>query len=89
MRFATAARCREAVDSLSGLDDPRAWQIREACLHVWPSTVVKSLGPLVGTPRGWELLLLALGAHADSISLLKHAALVALSGRRIQSVLAA
>jgi dTMP kinase len=89
MREAMAPRCREALDSLLGLDHPIAWRIRESCLDVWPSTVVKSLGALVGAPRGHELLRRALGRHPESISLLKQAAAVALGGTAGADVMAA
>ena len=47
LRVATALRCREALDSMVGLDHPTAWEIRETCLELWPPSVVKSLGVLV------------------------------------------
>lgn len=89
MRAAMAPYCREALDSLMGLDDPCAWDIREACLDLWPSTVVKSLGPLVASPRGQEMLLEALSRHAGTLSLLKHAAHLVITGRIARRVLAA
>jgi dTMP kinase len=89
MRQAAAPRCREVLDSMIGLDDELAWDIREACLDLWPSTVIKSLGPLVSGPRGADLLARALARHADSISLLKYAAAFAASGRLLSSVMAA
>jgi dTMP kinase len=89
MRQATAHRCREALDSMIGLDHPIAWEIRAACLDVWPANVIKSLGPLVGHPRGCDLLLRALARHPDNISLLKQAATVATGGHLHPNVLAA
>jgi dTMP kinase len=89
MRQATAHRCREALDSMIGLDHPIAWEIRAACLDVWPATAIKSLGPLVGDPRGCDLLLRALARHPDNISLLKQAATVATGGHLHPNVLAA
>jgi hypothetical protein len=38
---------REIIDSLRGLDEPAAWQLRERALPLWPSTVIHSLE---GTP---------------------------------------
>ena len=55
LRTGTALRCREALDSMIGLDHAAAWEIREACLELWPPTVVKSLGVLVSGARGHEL----------------------------------
>jgi dTMP kinase len=74
MRLAMADRCREVLDSIVGMDHPTAWDIREACLDIWPSTVVKSLGPLAGGERGSDLVAQALERFPDSISLLKQAA---------------
>jgi dTMP kinase len=89
MRQATAHRCREALDSMIGLDHPIAWEMRAACLDVWPATAIKSLGPLVGDPRGCDLLSRALARHPDNISLLKQAATVATGGQLHPNVLAA
>jgi dTMP kinase len=77
MREAAAADCKEAIDSISWLDDAEAWELREAYADVWPSTVVKTLGPLAETPRGRALIERQLGAYASNLSLLKHAATVA------------
>jgi dTMP kinase len=74
--------CKEAIDSLQDLDDEQAWQLREDARDLWPSTVVKSLGPLADSPRGRALLLRQLEAHPDNISLLKHASAVALGVHR-------
>jgi len=89
MRQATAHGCREALDSMIGLDHPIAWEMRASCLDTWPSTAIKSLGPLIGDPRGCELLSRALARHPDNISLLKQAATVATGGPLLSNVLAA
>jgi dTMP kinase len=78
LREASAPRCKEAFDSMIGLGGERAFALREAHAEVWPSTVVKSLGPLAVAPRGRELVLRLLGRHGDDPSLLKHAAAIAL-----------
>jgi dTMP kinase len=83
MRQAMAPRCREALDSMLGSDHPIAWEIREACLDLWVSSTVKSLGGLVDEPRGQALLARALERHADNLSLLKQAS-AAVLGRRQQ-----
>ena len=45
---------------------------------MWPSTVVKTLGPLADTARGKALVQRQLTRHPDNVSLLKHAAAIAL-----------
>jgi dTMP kinase len=77
LRDRLASTCKETIDSLTALDGPAAWALRERCADLWPSTVVKSLGPLASTPRGRALVQRQLGAHADNISLCKHAAAIA------------
>jgi dTMP kinase len=77
MRERLALTCKEAVDSLQGLDDARAWALRERCADVWASTVVKSLGPLAAAARGRALVERQLHRHGGNISLLKHAAAIA------------
>jgi dTMP kinase len=78
MRRQTVREIKEAVDSIAELDDSEAWQLREDFADVWPSTVVKSLGILADGERGSRLLGRQLGRHPENISLLKHAASVAL-----------
>jgi dTMP kinase len=78
LREGAAARVKEAVDSMVGLASERAWALRERCADLWPSTVVKSLGPLAATPRGAALVIRQLERHPGNLSLLKHAAAVAL-----------
>ena len=89
LRTGTAMRCREALDSMIGLDHDTAWEIREACLEIWPPSVVKSLGVLVNGARGRELLDRALAGFAGQISLLKQAAIIATGANLTLSVMAA
>jgi dTMP kinase len=77
MREAMATVCKEAVDCMQDLDGPRAWAIRERCADVWPSTVVKSLGPLADAPQGRDFVARQLRGYPDNISLLKHATAIA------------
>ena len=77
MRDKLAPVCKEAIDSLQGLDGPCAWALRERCADLWASTVLKSLGPLASTPRGQALTERQLRRHAGNISLVKHAAAIA------------
>ncbi|HEX3901256.1 MAG TPA: dTMP kinase [Polyangia bacterium] len=89
LRTGTALRCREALDSMIGLDQEAAWEIREACLEIWPPSVVKSLGVLVSGARGHDLVERALAGFADQISLLKQAAIIATGANLMRSVMAA
>jgi dTMP kinase len=85
MRAAVVADCKEALDSIVALDGPRAWSLRETYADVWPSTAVKSLGPLADGTRGRTLIARQLAAHPDSLSLLKHVSAVALGVHRLKS----
>jgi hypothetical protein len=78
MRRSAVREIKEAIDSITGLDAAEAWQLREDYADLWPSTVVKSLGPLADGERGQRLLTRQLLRHGENISLLKHAAAVAL-----------
>ncbi len=89
LRVATALRCREALDSMIGLDHPTAWEIRESCLEIWPPSVVKSLGVLVSGARGHTLVEQALAEFPDQISLLKQAAIIATGANLTRAVMAA
>jgi dTMP kinase len=86
LRERFCATCKEAIDSLQALDGPGAWTLRERCADVWPSTVVKSLGPLASTPRGQALVERQLRRHAGNISLLKHAAAIAVGANMASDV---
>ena len=63
---------KEVLDSMNGLDGADAWALREELCDRWPSTAVKSLGPLYAGDRGRALADRALAARPDDISLLKH-----------------
>jgi hypothetical protein len=84
MRRELAPDCKEAIDSISRLDDEEAWGLRDTCKDVWPSTVIKSLGPLADSPRGSELLHRQLQRHSDNLSLLQHAAAIFLGAHRLE-----
>jgi dTMP kinase len=85
LRASVAADCKEALDSIVALDGPRAWSLRQTYADVWPSTVVKSLGPLADSARGQALLARQLAVHPNSLSLLKHASAVALGVHRLRA----
>lgn len=73
LRAALAPHCREAFQSMVGLDGDEAWALRTAHADAWPSTVCKSLGALGHTPRGGRLLTEILRSH-HGVSLLRNAA---------------
>jgi dTMP kinase len=72
MRREHAVRVKEALDSMIGLDHPVAWELREQCADIWPSTVFKSLGAIAGSARGRQLGERLLQQYPDNVSLLKH-----------------
>lgn len=81
MRRTVARDTKEALDSITGLDDADAWELREAYADLWPSTIVKTLCPLADTERGRTLLTRQLTLHGGNVSLLKHAASIALGNQ--------
>ena len=72
MRRRVGAAVKEALDSMGGMDGAEAWALREELCDRWPSTAVKSLGPLYTGARGRALADRALAARPDDVSLLKH-----------------
>ncbi|MEY4510040.1 MAG: dTMP kinase, partial [Pseudomonadota bacterium] len=82
MRWQVAGQTKEAIDSIADLDDEQAWAMRDAFADVWPSTVVKTLGVLATSERGRALVQRQLAAHPNNVSLLKHAAAIAMAARR-------
>jgi dTMP kinase len=64
---------KEAIDSLDGLDDPRAWQLREACAERWPATVLSSLKGLPLTERAEALITRILSGGPTRLPLLRNA----------------
>ena len=82
MRHEVASDCKEALDGLQGLDVPPAWELRTGSLDIWPSTVVKTLGPLADVARGQELVLRQLDGYPENVSLLKLVSSIALGLHR-------
>jgi dTMP kinase len=82
MRASVAGDCKEAIDSIAWLDDLEAWEMRDTHADTWPSTVVKTLGPLSEGRRGRDLIERQLRNYPGNVSLLKHAAAVALGTHR-------
>jgi dTMP kinase len=64
---------KEAIDSLDGLDDPRAWQLREAYAERWPATVLSSLKGLPLSARAEALIIRILSAGPSRLPLLRNA----------------
>ena len=72
MRRRIGGAVKEVLDSMPGLDGAEAWALRDELCDRWPSTAVKSLGPLYAGSRGRALADRALAGRPDDISLLKH-----------------
>jgi dTMP kinase len=68
-----APQTKEAIDSLDGLDDPRAWQLREAYAERWPATVLSSLKGLPLSARAEALITRILSAAPSRLPLLRNA----------------
>ncbi len=73
LRERGALLTKEAIDSLDGLDDPRAWALRESCAERWPATVLSSLKGLPLTERAEALITRVLSAAPGKIPLLRNA----------------
>jgi len=76
LRDGVGHHCEEVLDTITGLDAPAAWQLREDRVGVWPSSVLKSLGPLAATERGQALIASALASAPRSIAVWRQAILV-------------
>lgn len=79
LRSAHCERVKETIDSIVGMDVEAAWELRDRCADVWPSTVAKSVAPLAGSARARRLVDHLLAGHAANLSLLKHATRIAAS----------
>jgi dTMP kinase len=73
LRERGAPLTKEAIDSLDGLDDPRAWQLREAYAERWPATVLSSLKGLPLSARAEALITRILSAAPNRLPLLRNA----------------
>jgi len=65
-------RAKEVSDSMVGLVGETAWRLRERGADLWPSTVMKSVVPLIADPRAAEMARRLLAAYPSNLSLLKH-----------------
>lgn len=73
LRDAWAERAKETMDSITGMDGEPAWRLRDRCVDLWPSTVMKSIGPLIDGARARALAARLIEAYPSNLSLLKHA----------------
>ncbi len=73
LRERGAPLTKEAIDSLDGMDDPRAWRLRETYAERWPATVLSSLRGLPLTPRAEALLTRVLATGPERLPLLRNA----------------
>jgi dTMP kinase len=73
LRERGAPLTKEAIDSLDGLDDERAWRLREAYAERWPATVLSSLKGLPVTPRAEALVSRILSSSPERLPLLRNA----------------
>ncbi|HSP81822.1 MAG TPA: dTMP kinase, partial [Myxococcaceae bacterium] len=73
LRERGAPLTKEAIDSLDGLDDERAWRLREAYVTRWPATVVSSLEGLPLSERAESLVLRALEVSRGRLPVLRNA----------------
>ncbi len=73
LRERGAVMTKEAIDSLDGLEDPRAWRLREACAERWPATVLSSLKGMALTERAEALITRILSAAPGRLPLLRNA----------------
>ncbi|QRK04794.1 dTMP kinase [Archangium violaceum] len=73
LRERGAPLTKEALDSLDGLDDPRAWRLREAFVTRWPATAVSSLEGLPLCERAEALVLRALTLSSSRLPVLRNA----------------
>ncbi|MBJ6763235.1 dTMP kinase [Myxococcaceae bacterium JPH2] len=81
LRERGATRTKEAIDSLDGLDDPRAWRLRARHARQWTCTVVSSLRGLLLGPEARVLLERALESHPGSLPVLRNAYAVVATAR--------
>jgi dTMP kinase len=75
LRFRVARTCEEVLDSIVGLDAHAAWSLRDAALARWPSSAIKSLGPLATTDRGTALIATALARCPEDVAVWRQALL--------------
>ncbi|MBZ4417032.1 dTMP kinase [Myxococcus sp. RHSTA-1-4] len=81
LREQGAPLTKEALDSVDGLDDPRAWKLRVAYADRWPATVLSSLKGLALGPHARALIDRVLAAHPGRLPVLRNAYTVIATAR--------
>jgi dTMP kinase len=83
LRERGAPLTKEALDSVDGLDDPRAWKLRVAYANRWPSTVLSSLKGLPLGPHARALIDRVLEANPARLPVLRNAYAVIATARNL------
>ena len=65
---------RPLLAAFYGMEGSAAWGLRTALADTWPATAVRSLGPLLQTPRGRALAERLLASNPQDFALLRQAA---------------
>jgi dTMP kinase len=81
LREKGAPLTKEALDSVDGLDDARAWKLRVAHANRWPSTVLSSLKGLALGPHARALIDRVLEATPGRLPVLRNAYTVIATAR--------
>ncbi len=63
---------KEVLDSLSGLDNAAAWNLRTELKEKWPNTAVSSVGARVQSERAWNFRWDMVRENPENLLLLKH-----------------
>ncbi len=63
---------KEVLDSISGLDTSRAWNLRLTLQEKWPNTTVSSLGAGNQSERAWKFRWERLAKNPENLLLMKH-----------------
>jgi dTMP kinase len=73
LRRSFGAQCEEVLDSIFGMTGTQAWELRAVLADTWPAAAVRSLGPLLQTPRGRALTERILASHPRDFAHLRQA----------------
>ncbi|AKF80877.1 thymidylate kinase [Myxococcus fulvus] len=73
LRERCAPKTKEALDSVDGMNDPRAWRLRVTHASRWPATVLSSLKGLPLGPEARVLIQRVLEAHPRKLPALRNA----------------
>ncbi|MFY2563765.1 dTMP kinase [Corallococcus terminator] len=73
LRERGAPKTKEALDSVDGMNDPRAWKLRVEHAKRWPATVLSSLKGLPLGPEARTLISRVLEARPTSLPVLRNA----------------